>query len=531
MEMSERLTLSNFDRTSWALRMIGAAHLVILTSWYLSDRHLISSTGIFESSLPNLPSLVSISVPLLWAIGSLALVSARWVTPALIMSLVGLYLMVGQLPEELIGTNDRALFALTVFATILTLFKSSNRAVTHNLVVSAMTALWGWTALPHILEQSAPIWRDYNALKYWGWTTAAPTELTSTFAYCPEWLLSFACMTLIASMAWGPLACLLKIRLWPVVWFIITPLAFFIGEGMASPLGTLFWVIAAMSLDQRWPNGFDQKLANKLPLHYLSDKGLIRWPVLFLSAWLCLSDHLGITPLIIVACYLLWSPPSDQIDLSLRSIISPMTLTFALAVIILSMRSFGFKEDVQHSAPSFSPWLISSQDGQWTKLPTSRVSLVLELSDDGGSSWQREPHHALDRLSLTHLPWRPFHPLREERWFYQLAQEHECMEGPFMELLQQRLHAHIKRLNTPPLITSDQKILLRVRRVSWVRSLHRFWREEGKGFYCIPTNLPVLLKARAMVRQARKELPRMPKFAPDPRIKRKTTKGTSNLND
>ena len=83
-----------------------------------------------------------------------------------------------------------------------------------------------------------------------------------------------------------------------------------------------------------------------------------------------------------------------------------------------------------------------------------------------------------------------------------------------MELFERRLKYHIKRLNTPPLKTAGQLILLRARRVHWVRSRHQFWREEAKGFFCIATNLPILLKARAMVQQSRDKLPQMPTLDP-----------------
>ena len=86
-----------------------------------------------------------------------------------------------------------------------------------------------------------------------------------------------------------------------------------------------------------------------------------------------------------------------------------------------------------------------------------------------------------------------------------------------MDLFEQRLRRHIERLNTPPLLTAHQLILLRARRVAWVRSGHNFWREDPKGFYCIPTNLTVLLKARQLIKQARETLPTMPKLAPEPK--------------
>ena len=97
-----------------------------------------------------------------------------------------------------------------------------------------------------------------------------------------------------------------------------------------------------------------------------------------------------------------------------------------------------------------------------------------------------------------------------------------------MDLFEAHLRRHIKRLNTPPLLTPHQLILMRARRVEWVRSGYQFWREEARGFYCIPTNLVVLLKARELVKQAREKLPDMPKLAPDPRRQKRSSSPTKS---
>ena len=48
--MKIRHYVSNFDRFSWAIRLLGAAYLVLFTSWFTSDADLIMANmpnGIF----------------------------------------------------------------------------------------------------------------------------------------------------------------------------------------------------------------------------------------------------------------------------------------------------------------------------------------------------------------------------------------------------------------------------------------------------------------------------------------------------
>lgn len=512
--MSKALDLSKFTRQSWAFRFIGAAHLVLITVWYLSDAHFISSTSIFKEYPSPLSNSIYVGALASWLLGSISLIAVYCVHLALPMSLLGLVLVLGQLPVVLLSTTDRVLLALTALVTAQVFLKEKDQDYFRRLLITILFAVWAWPNLRDILDQPTPLWSDYHALKFWGWTSGVPTQLSPFFGSLPTWIQKFGTLILLGGLAWGPLACLLRIRLWPLLWFILTPLALFIGEGLPSLLGTLVWTIGAISLDQRWSNGFDHKLNTLLSLRYLSPYGLLRWPLIFCAGWLCLSDHLSVTPLIIVAMYLLWTPAvQSDFKLSTQKVIGTvLLLTLGGGLAAPSIHLFSKDRNIS----KVSPWLLTKKDTRWTKLPTSRSSLVLELSEDAGASWTKDPYPPLERVTLSHQPWRPLHPLREERWLQQLTQHNECVEGPFMELIQQRLLSHINRLNTPPMSTPHQSILLRVRRVSWVRSLHHFWREEGKGYYCIPTNLPVLLKARALVKQARNEQPKMPNLAPQP---------------
>ncbi|MAD60362.1 MAG: hypothetical protein CMH49_02460 [Myxococcales bacterium] len=515
--------VSMFDRFSWAIRLVGAAYLVLFTSWFTNDADLIiesAPNGIFSAQAHSLSSIIQSGCLIFGFAASITLIATKLIRFPLIICLTSLIILLGQLPSELLQSADRFLMALSLLLIITPSQRDPKSTMIRVYAMSGLVALWAWTNLYFIYQSPSPIWTRLHFFNFWAWTDAAPTPFALILASSPFWLKKSVGMMLILSLAFAPIVTLLKNRLWPLVWLSFI-LLFSFGEGLPSWLTLLMLLGLLIASDQRWPNGIDHKLQQYIPLHYFSTLALLRWPVLILSAWLCLSNHLGITPLLIICVYLICSSghvPATKIDgepshLGLGKTIKSL-FPVLLAIIFLSLNILGYNSEIRTHLPQLNPWLLTQADAQWTIAPKERSSLILERSEDGGASWLKEEHIALDRLTMQNQPWRPFHPLREEGWFHQVAQSSECIEGPFMELFERRLKFHIRRLNTPPLKTAGQHILLRARRVHWVRSRYQFWREEAKGFFCIATNLPVLLKARAMVQQSRDKLPQMPTLDP-----------------
>ncbi len=517
--------LIKLDRCSFAFRLIGAAYLVLFTSWFLSDAELISAqstTGIFSDlAMPLSPALQKLFL-ILGICSSISLIAVRLIKPSLVVSMISLISLLGQLPTELIQSTDRFLFALSLLLIIAPSQQKHQKSIATKLALSALVALWAWPNLYVVYQEASPLWTGDHFFNYWAWTDAAPTPLAIHLAQSPLWLKTLVNKLLLLAFAYTPVVMLLKIRIWPLVWLV-----FFAFFGFLTNLPSWFILALALGLliacDQRWSNGLDQKLAQYIPLEKLSNLALLFWPLMLLGFWMSMSNHLGITPFLIIALYLLWSnqhidgilhEPASQNKPTVMSILLKQGIPLALALLFLSLNLMGFEKTVRKSMPQASAWLWSQADARWTVSPLARASLVIERSEDGGASWQQEDYPVLSRVTMNSLPWRPFHPLREEKWYNELAHSTECEEGPFMELLERGLRQHVKRLNTPPLQTPNQLILIRARRIHWVRSRYNFWREEHKGFFCIATNLPVLLKARAMVKQAQEELPKMPRLDP-----------------
>ena len=527
--------LSKLDRFSWALRLIGAAYLVLFTSWFTSDADLITksaSNGIFHDQAKPLSSTFEQFFFILGISSSIILIASRWLKFALSLCVISLIALLSQLPNELLQNTDRFLVALSLLLIVTPSKRDQISTSIRVYALSALLAVWAWTNLHFIYQQPSPIWTRHYFLNYWAWTDAAPTPLALALASSSSWLKKFVSLTLLSSFAFTPIIILLRVRLWPVVW-LCSVLILSIGQQLPSWIAFTITLILFIICDQRWQNGVDQKLSKHLPLRYLSHLAVLRWPMLLLTTWLTLSNHLGITPLLIISVYLLCSamhlkPDTVKTDVSVEKE-SLLSFSKALQALLLtgllitfSFNILGFDSFVRTYIPQASPWLWSQADAHWTISPRERSSLIIERSENGGATWLKENHVALDRVTLDDQPWRPFHPLREEHWFHQVSESDECLEGPFMELFERRLKLHIKRLNTPPLQTDHKLILMRARRIHWVRTSYRFWREEAKGFFCIATNLPVLLKARTMVRQAQDTLPKMPSLDPSQRVKNST---------
>lgn len=522
MMMANSLSSKLFDRYQWALRLIGIAHLILITSWFVNDQALITETGIFHSYAQRLINGLDVLAPLLWVLGALALVSARFLFVGLLITLVGGGLTLSQLPFELIKTPDRILIALTA----LCLVRTSARDQQHQAsrwAVAGLFALWAWPSLNIALQHPLNLWGQLAGLNFWGWTSAVPTPLAESFASTSQWIRQATTAALLASLAWGPLACFMQIRLWPLLWCLITPVALWCGEGVPSWSGTALWIIGALSLDMRISRGLDAQLSKRFSLERFSPSSLVKWPLLYIGGWLCLSDHLSVTPLLLAVGYLLWSPPQEDTSTPYYSLVSIVIL-----LCVLGSGLYGWERPKESVTHRLYPLLLTQRDTEWTKLPTARSSLILEYSENGGGSWEHEPHSTLDQVTLADQPWRPLNPLRLAHWFDEITHHQSCQEGPLMDLFEAHLRRHIKRLNTPPLLTPHQLILMRARRVEWVRSGYQFWREEARGFYCIPTNLVVLLKARELVKQAREKLPDMPKLAPDPRRQKRSSSPTKS---
>lgn len=527
--------LSKLDRFSWALRLIGAAYLVLFTSWFTSDADLIAksaSNGIFHDQAQPLSSTFQSFFFVLGISSSIILIASRLLKLALSLCVISLIALLGQLPHELLQNTDRFLVALSLLIIVTPSQRNDLSTSIRVYALSALLAVWAWTNLYFVYLQPSPIWTRHYFLNYWAWTDAAPTPMALTLASSSNWLKKFVSLTLLSSFAFAPIIILLKVRLWPVLW-LCSVLILSIGQELPSWIALTITLGLFVICDQRWRNGLDQKLSKRLPLQYLSSLAMLRWPTLLLTAWLTLSSHSGITALLVISMYLLCSSlhlaPHTKPNTEKKAFeeeVSPFSKGNAISVIlatvilvVFSLNVLGFDNAVRKNIPQVSPWLWSQADAHWTISPRERSSLIIERSENGGATWLKEDHVALDRVTLENQPWRPFHPLREEHWFHQIAESDECLEGPFMELFERRLKFHVKRLNTPPLQTDHQMILMRARRVHWVRSSYRFWREEAKGFFCIATNLPVLLKARAMVQKAQDALPTMPSLDPSQKVK------------
>ena len=490
-------------------------------------------TGFFHDQAQPLSSTFQTLFFVLGISSSIILIASRLLKLALSLCVISLIALLGQLPNELLQNTDRFLVALSLLIIVTPSKRDQLSTSIRVYALSALLAVWAWTNLYFVYQQPSPIWTRHYFLNYWAWTDAAPTPMALALASSSSWLKKFVSLTLLSSFAFAPFIILLRVRLWPALW-LSSVLILSIEQGLPSWIALTITLGLFVICDQRWQNGLDQKLSKHFPLNYLSSLAILRWPTLLLATWLTLSSHSGITALLVISMYLLCSAihlaphtapdtvkAASEEKVSLFSIghVTSVSLTTVMLV-VFSLNVLGFDNAVRTYIPQVSPWLWSQADAQWTISPRERSSLIIERSENGGATWLKEAHAALDRVTLENQPWRPFHPLREEHWFHQTAEGDECLEGPFMELFERRLKFHIKRLNTPPLQTNHDMILMRARRVHWVRSSYRFWREEAKGFFCIATNLPVLLKARAIVQKAQDALPKMPSLDPSQQVKK-----------
>ena len=504
-------------RWSWALRVMGLAHLALVISWFFTDASLISEEGIFKEVASSLPYPLDLSAAVLWLCSAIGLLVGRYQRISLLVVSIGSALTLSQLPVELLHTQDRLLLILSLICALLPNDKRARQSLAR-LSMAMLFAIWAWPSIFTAFKHPLNLWTNGNVLSFWGWTSASPTPLASVLAVTPHWLRECVCSLTLAWLAWGPVIAILRIRLWPLVWLFITPLCLWIGGGIPTVIGSAIWLVCTISLDER----VRRSPVSKLTLHPLSQKlspyAVLKWPVCTAFFWYMLSENQGSAPLIVIAMYLLWTPPMSKEAERSGALITMSSCMLLLVIILFSSGHFDDqKASTQSLINRLSVLRLSEIDTQWTQVAKSRTSIKLERSEDGGASWQAEGYHAADSVALDLQPWRPLSPLRESKWLDRMLNNQLCEEGPLMELFEDRLRSIIKDLNSPPRLTPHQLILLRARRVEWVRSGHGFWREEARGFYCIPTNLVILLKARQLIKQSRETLPSMPKLAPDPR--------------
>ena len=530
-ELNEQATLQKqrfkFDRSLWSLKLLGMAHLALALSWFMSDNELITKTSYFYDYRLSLTSVGGDLFPILWCISALILIinsSAHWLSCiALILCIVGEVFTLSQLPLELINHSDRVLVLLSAFSLVAQLTSQHMDSI-KRLSVSYIFTLWAWFSLSTAVSEPSPLWQKHLFMNFYGWTGAVPTPFIHTLGQLPSWFKTNLTALLLAAMAWGPFLLFLRVRLWPIIWLCLTPFTLWLGGGFPSVVGTIVWLGIAISLDQRWTKGLDARLAQSFSFSFLSAQGTIKWPLFLLGGFLSLGENIGIAPLLILALYFQWTPP-QKVSLPRFSLSLLITL-FLMLCFSLNIFNLGNKapfSKVESVTNFLKHWSLSQEIGEWTQIPNVRYSLVFEYSDNGGGLWKKEEVKALQLVTLKQQPWRPLSPLRENNWYHQQVNQSECIEGPLMDMIEGRLREHIHQLNTPPLHTAHELILLRVRRVKWVRSRYSFWREEGLGTYCLPTNLPVLLKARALIKHARETKPEIPRLAPEPRVKKKSS--------
>lgn len=505
--------LEERSKRAWSLRILGTAHLCVLCFWWFLDQRLLGPDGYFEARYNS-----SWVWSALWGMGGVGLIlmHVRWTWLTLLCALTGAWWTLNASPEVLLLTSDKLLLSLTIL--MLGLSLQSTLRVTR-LSFALFTAAWLWPSAFIFFESSELTWRWGRMISFWGWTDASPTPLAPLFAHSAGALRLIMGILTFSLLAWGPLLCLSRTRLWPVVWGVIAPLALWVGDGYPSWYGTVVWICALILLDERFPWQVTQAMNRGFEVTRAQTHHLLSIPLGLVSIWLCFTVNSGVMPLLILSAWLFWSDdvrvtlhPSRSFAAILRLVALCGSVLIAISIaLIIPLR---LKDDLpQQSRQSLEMWLVKNEQFQWITPPFQRTRLLFEVSEDGGASWsdQTPPRFAL--VQTDQLPWRPLSSERERRWFHSLPYAEDCVDGPLMDLIEDELISHINRLNSPPWFTNPENVLLRVRREDWVRSRYQFWRKEGRGFFCIPTNLRVLRIARAKIKQAQSTRPAMPKLA------------------
>ena len=517
------------QRFTVAIRFLAVAHCMMLISWWMSGNDLLLPKGPFTANHPS-----SMIWTILWAIGSVALLSLgqRFIWTSSLLTIIGLVGTLSPLPAELSLTSDRLLVSLTFLAPIFVLApgKSLKR-----WGFVAYCAIWSWSSIAGIFGGEDRLWLWGRALNFWGWTSSSPTPFALILGSLSSDIRHAVGILLMALLTWGPMLLLLKIRLWPLLWGGCLPLAIWAGGGAPTWLGSGLFLIGALCLDERWLLG--SRLKEFTRSRYFDHKLSIILPMICVTLWLALATTELLTPLILIAAWLMWvaieEEPShelcsyDDAETEDPHIQKPsnsvgkwgsylLLLCLCCGLMAASpLRVTQYLKQIDKDMGNMiDSWSITKADQTWLKLPIKRSSLIVEMSEDGGASYQTATPQIFSEVSLTQQPWFTVDLKRSAHWFHQLASSGECMEGPLMELTEQLLTERIKTLNTPPLKINPDLILLRIRLVEWSRSSYQFWREEGRGFFCIETNLKVLKIARQRIQKSRKELPRMPELHP-----------------